>query len=181
MLKKILIGLAIVIVLGVVGIAALVMLAPTDFRVEREITINKPKDEVFAYAKMLKNQNEWGPWAKRDPAIALEFRGTDGTPGFTNIWKSQNPEVGEGEQEIKNIVDGERIDSQIRFKVPFESTADAAIITESIAPEQTRVKWSFAGSMPRPMNLFMLAVDMDSAGGKDFDDGLSSMKTILEK
>lgn len=181
MLKKILIAVGLIIVLGIVAIAAVVMMTPTDFRVEREVTINKPKAEVFAYAKMLKNQNDWGPWAKKDPAMKQEFVGTDGTVGFISKWDSTNDDVGAGEQEIKNIVEGERMETQLRFIKPFESYADSYLTTESVSNDQTKVKWGFTGAMPRPMNLMLVFVDMDKEVGKDFDEGLNTLKTILEK
>jgi hypothetical protein len=181
MLKKILIALGLLIVLGIGAIAALVMLSPTGFAVEREVTINKPKAEVFAYAKMLKNQNDWGPWFKKDPAMKQEFVGTDGNVGFISKWDSAKDDVGAGEQEIKKIVEGERIDTELRFLKPFESKADAYLTTESIDPNQTKVKWGFTGDMPRPLNLMLLVMDMDKEVGKDFNEGLNSLKTILEK
>ncbi|MBX3291150.1 MAG: SRPBCC family protein [Acidobacteria bacterium] len=178
MIKKILIGLVLVVV-GLVGLVAVVSLvSPTDFAVEREVVVNKPKDEVFAYAKLLKNQNDWGPWFKQDPAMMQEYTGTDGTPGFTSKWVSQ--EVGSGEQEIKRIVEGERIETELRFTAPFESKADCYITTEAVGENQTKVKWGFKSSMPRPMNLLTLVMDMDAAIGKDFEDGLASLKSILE-
>ena len=180
MIKKILLGLLALIVLLIGVIVVLAMTVSGDYRVEREITINKPKSEVFDYVKMLKNQNEWGPWAKRDPAIKLDFRGTDGTPGFVSAWKSEKEDVGSGEQEIKKVVEGERIDSELRFKEPFESTSNAYMTTEATGENQTRVKWGFTGTMPRPMNLMLLAVDMDKEIGKDFDEGLANLKRILE-
>ncbi len=181
MLKKILIALGLLIVLGIAAIAAAVFMTPTGFKVEREVTINKPKAEVFAYAKMLKHQNDWGPWAKKDPAMKQDYVGTDGTVGFIAKWDSQSQDVGAGEQEIKRIVEGERIDTELRFLKPFESKADAYLITESVSENQTKVKWGFTGDMPRPLNLMLLAMDMDKEVGKDFNEGLNSLKTILEK
>lgn len=180
MLKKILIGVAVLIVLLIAVVALAVALAPTDFAVEREIVINKPRAEVFEYAKILKNQNDWGPWYKRDPSMNQEFTGTDGNVGFTSKWTSRNPEVGSGEQEIKRIVPNERIDTQLRFKEPMASTADAHFITEDAGPNQTKVKWGFTGSMPRPFNLFPLVMNLDAAVGKDFEEGLTSLKQIME-
>jgi uncharacterized protein YndB with AHSA1/START domain len=180
MLKKILIGVGVLLVLLIAVVALAVALAPTDFAVEREFVINKPRAEVFEYAKNLKNQNEWGPWFKRDPAMNQEFTGTDGTVGFTSKWTSKNPEVGSGEQEIKRIVTNERIDTQLRFKEPMESNSDAYLTMEDGGANQTKVKWGFTGSMPRPFNLFPLVMDLDAAVGKDFEDGLASMKRILE-
>ena len=95
-------------------------------------------------------------------------------------WKSENADVGEGEQEIIRIVEGERIDTQLRFKEPMESTADAHLVTEATGQDATKVKWGFTTSMPRPMNVMMLAVDMDALIGKDFQEGLDNLKQILE-
>ena len=181
MIKKILIAILVIAVLLIGALAVLAFMAPTDFKVEREVTINKPKSEVFAYAKMLKNQNDWGPWFKKEPTMKQEFRGTDGTVGFTSYWNGTKQEVGEGEQEIKRIVEGERIDTELRFKRPFESKADAYLTTDAAAENQTKVKWGFSISMRRPMNLMLLVMDMDKEVGKDFGEGLASLKTILEK
>lgn len=180
MIKKILIALGLLIVLLVAGIAAAVFVAPTDFRVEREVTINKPRSDVFNYAKILKNQNEWGPWFKKEPTMKQEFRGTDGQPGFVIYWKGEGGETGEGEQEIKKIVEGERIDTELRFMQPFESKSDAWLTTEAAGENQTKVKWGISGSVPRPMNAMLLFFDMDAAVGKDFNEGLASLKTIME-
>lgn len=181
MFKKILIAVGALIVLFIVVGAILVVTTPADFKVEREVTINKPKAEVFAYIKYLKNQNDWGPWYKKDPAMTLRSRGTDGTVGYVATWSSTSDEVGAGEQEIKRIVEGERVDTELRFIRPFESKSDAYMITEAVSENQTKVRWGFNGSMPKPMNLVLLVMDMDKAVGNDFDEGLSTLKSILEK
>jgi Polyketide cyclase / dehydrase and lipid transport len=181
MIKKILIAILVIAVLLIGALAILAFMAPTDFKVEREITINKPKAEVFGYLKLIKNQSVWGPWFKKEPTMKQEFRGTDGTVGFTAYWNGTTDDVGEGEQEIKRIVEGERIDTELRFKRPFESKADAYLLTDAAGENQTKVKWGFSSSMPRPMNLMLLVMDMDKEVGKDFGEGLASLKTILEK
>ena len=180
MIKKILLAIVVLIVLFVVGVVVLAFSVSGDYKVEREVVINKPKAEVFAYLKVLKNQNEWGPWAKKDPNIKLDYKGTDGTPGFVSAWTSEHPEVGAGEQEIKKVVEGERVDTELRFKKPFESTSDAYLITEAVGENQTKVKWGFSGSMPKPLNLMLLMMDMDKEVGKDFDEGLANLKKKLE-
>jgi uncharacterized protein YndB with AHSA1/START domain len=181
MLRKILIGVLALIVLLVATVVILAFAVKTDLKVEREVTINRPKAEVFDYVKKLKNQNSWGPWHKKDPAMKQEFKGEDGFPGFVSSWKSENSEIGAGEQEIKKVAEGERLDTELRFKEPFESTADAYVITEAASPESTKVKWGFSSTMPRPFNVMCLVIDMDKAAGKDFEDGLSNLKRILEQ
>ena len=78
----------------------------------------------------------------------------------------------------------ERIDLreiELPLKRPFETTSDAYMITEAAGEGQTRVRWCFTGSMPKPMNLMLLVMDMDKAVGKDFEEGLASLKATLEK
>ena len=90
----------------VLAIAALLLLlaaiAPKNYNVSRSIEIKRPKGVVFEYLKFLKNQDEWSPWAKRDPNMEKKFTGTDGEVGGINYWKG-NKQVGEGEQEITKI------------------------------------------------------------------------------
>jgi len=162
---------------GCLLVAALLM--RKNFTVERDITINKPRTQVFHFLKYLKNQDRFSKWANIDPGMKKEYIGVDGTVGFVSKWESKNKDVGVGEQEIKKIVDGERIDYELRFKVPFEGTDPAYIMTENAGENQTRVKWGYVGKMPYPMNLCipMLTGMME----KDLDTGLTNLKTILEK
>lgn len=180
MIKKIIIALIILVVVLVGFVVVAAFVSPTDFKVERETTINKPQADVYNYAKLLRNQNEWGPWFKKEPTMKQEFRGTDGEVGFVVYWKGTSEEVGEGEQEIKKLTPNSRIDTELRFKLPFESKADAYMILEPAGERQTKVKWGFSSSMPRPMNLFLLVIDMDQAIGKDFAEGLAGLKSIME-
>ncbi len=180
MIKKLLIGVLGVVVFLVAVVAVAAFVAATEFRVERETVINKPQADIYNYTRFLKNQNEWGPWYKKEPSMKQEFRGTDGEVGFISYWKGTNEQVGEGEQEIKHLSPNSRIETQLRFTQPFASTADAYLILDPVNETQTKVRWGFTGSMPRPLNLFMLVMDMDKEVGKDFADGLASLKTIME-
>lgn len=152
-----------------------------DYAVEREITINIPKEEVFDYIKLLKNQDNFSKWATMDPAMVKTYKGTDGTVGFVSRWESKLDDVGTGEQEIKKIVEGERIDFELRFIAPFESISPAYMSTEAVSENQTKVKWGFNGRMKYPMNLMMLFMDFEKMIGDDLQTGLSNLKTQLEK
>lgn len=180
MIKKIIIALSAIVLLLIAVIVIASFATPTDLKVQRDITINKPKAEIYNYVKILKNQNEWGPWFKKEPTMKQEFRGTDGTVGFVSAWNGKSEEVGEGEQEIKKLVENERMETELRFKRPFESKADAFLTLASAGEDQTKVTWGFSTTMPRPLNLMTLVIDMDKEVGKDFAEGLSSLKTIME-
>ena len=147
----------------------------------REITINKPKEEVYNYLLLLKNHNKFSKWAVLDPNMETEFRGTDGTVGFVSTWNSTNKDVGKGEQEIIKIAPGERIDYELRFLKPFKSTNYAFISTETLTSSQTIVKWGFNGQMTYPFNFMRLFMNINDKIGNDFSIGLNNLKGILEK
>lgn len=72
---------------------------------EREIIINKPSEDVFSYVKLMRNQEEYNVWVRRDPNVKIVYQGLDGTAGFTSSWEG-NKQAGKGEQEIKEVKDG---------------------------------------------------------------------------
>ncbi len=176
-LKKIFAVIAIIIAIPLV----VALFVKKDYVVEREIIINKPKAEVFEYIKFLKNQDNYSKWNMMDPDMKKTYQGTDGTIGFISAWESKMENVGAGEQEIVNMIDGERIDTKLRFKVPFESQNDAYMITEDMSNNQTKVKWGFKGAFPYPFNLMGLFMDMEKAVGGDLEVGLQNLKNLLEK
>jgi hypothetical protein len=174
-----------ILVFTLIGLVILALLTAVfvkkEYSVEREIGIAKPKQNVFDYVKYLKNQGNFSVWAKIDPNMKQEFRGTDGTVGFISAWDSENPKAGKGEQEIKKIADGERIDYEIRFLKPMKSTDNAFLSFSAVNDSLTVVKWGFWGKIKYPMNLTLLFMDMDAMLGKDLEGGLNNLKTELEK
>ncbi len=152
-----------------------------EYKVDREIIIHKPKEVVYDYAKFLKNQDNYSVWMKIDPNVKKEYRGTDASVGFVSAWSSDNKDLGKGEQEILGIKDGERIDYELRFIEPFESTEKAYMSFESLDSAKVKVKWGFNGKMDYPMNLMMLFMDFETMIGKDLQDGLYELKSIMEK
>lgn len=175
-LKIILLVIAILIVIPLI----VALFVAKEYAVERYVEINKPKSEVFDYVKYLKNQDNFSKWASMDPNMKKEFKGEDATVGFISAWESTDKNVGKGEQEITGIVEGERIDYELRFIEPFESKEHAYMILESVSENQTKVIWGFKGKMPYPMNIMMLFMDFEKMIGTDFEVGLARLKEIME-
>lgn len=149
-----------------------------DHYVKREIIINAPLPKVFDFLKHLKNQDKFNKWAKADPDRNWEYKGTDGTVGFIISWNG-NKDVGEGEKEITNIIEGKRIETQIRFVRPMKTNADVIMETEAISDNQTKVSMSNAGTLSYPMNLMIPIVE--KMFPKDMDISLATLKSILEQ
>lgn len=173
-------GILVIILLLIVLILIIALFVKKDFASEKEVVINKPKAEVFNYIKQLKNQEYYSVWAKMDPGMKKEYKGTDGTEGFMYSWEG-NSKVGKGEQTIKKITDGQRVDFELHFIKPFESISPAYMTTEDISPTQTKVKWGMSGKMKYPFNIMGLFMNMGEMVGKDFQTGLDNLKVILEK
>ncbi len=169
----------------VITVIAILLIIPLfvsgDYRAEREVKVNRNVSEVFDYIKHLKNQDNYGVWAKKDPDMHKEFKGTDGTVGFISGWTSDKKDVGRGEQEITMIEQNKRIEMELRFYEPFESTDFGYLTTEAINDSTTIVKWGFYGKMKYPMNAMMLFMDMEDMIGTDLQSGLNNLKVILEK
>ncbi|MBI2419065.1 MAG: SRPBCC family protein [Ignavibacteriales bacterium] len=175
--KKILIVIAIIIAVPLI----VALFVKKGYTVTREVVINKPNKEVFEFVKYLQNQNKYSKWVLIDPEMKKTFSGTDGTPGFVSAWSSDNKDVGKGEQEIKKVTEGSRIDYEIRFIEPFTSTSPAYMSTSAISENQTKVTWSFTGDVPYPMNLMYLMMDFEKLIGDDLVTGLTNLKILLEK
>ena len=177
MWKKLVVGISVLISLPF--IAALFI--KHDYAVTTAITINRPVSEVFDYVVHLKNQENFSVWAKIDPKTKKSYLGTDAQVGFVSMWESDNPDVGVGEQEIKHIIPGERIDFELRFFSPFEATEPAFMTTKPLGTAQTLVTWGFSGHMDYPSNLMFLFMDFEEMIGNDLQQGLINLKAILEQ
>lgn len=167
------------------AVVALVLLIPAftkkDYTVERSVVIAQPKAEVFAYLKLLKNQDNFSVWANMDKNMRKSYSGTDGSVGFISSWDSKDNQVGAGDQEIKKILPGERVDYELRFLRPMKATNQAYMKVESTGDKQTKIFWGFHAKTPYPFNLMLLFFDAEKMIGKAFDEGLVNLKKILEK
>ena len=169
------------IILVIIAIPLIIALfVQKEYNIVREVVIDKSVTEVFDYIKHLKNQDSYSKWATMDPNMKKTYTGTDAEVGFISAWESTDKNVGVGEQEIKKITENERIDFELRFHKPFKAVHTAYMKTEKISDNQTKVHWSFEGSMKYPMNLMMLFMNFDKMIGDDLATGLSRLKDNLE-
>ena len=171
--KIILVVLALIALILVVG-----LFIPNDYTVSVSTTINKPKQVVFDYVKLVKNQEKYSVWVMQDPNVVMDYQGTDGTVGFKASWNSKDDNVGEGSQQI-TAVTADRIDVDLHFVRPMEGESKAATIVEAVSDTETKVTAEFYGHSNYPMNL------MNFVGAKFIKDAetenLANLKKILEK
>lgn len=167
LLKKILF-----VVLGIIALILITaLIAPKEFSGQSEITIQKPKQEVYNYIKFLKNQENYGIWHRLDPNMKVREEGVDGMVGFTYKWQSDNRMVGNGRQVITKLIEGESMESALYIE-DFEEPAKSLITLTEQSPNQTLVQWQVVGKSPYPFNIMNLFFNMD----KDFETGLINLK-----
>src|ERR1700712_1478732 len=175
-------NIIITILLIIAGIIALVLiialLKRKEHYVKREIIINAPRQKIFDYLKLLKNQDKFNKHAMADANRNFEYKGTDGTVGFVIAWKG-NKDAGEGEKEIIELIEGKRIETEIRFVKPMVTSARIVMELESLTDNQTKVTWSNAGAFTYPINIMIPMMEKHVA--KDMDSSLAALKEILEK
>jgi len=175
-------NIILIILLVLVGIIALLLFIglfmKKEHYVNREIIINAPRQKVSDYLELLKNQDEFNKHAMAGPDRKREFKGTDGTVGYIYSW-SGDKNAGVGEKEIMNIIEGRRIEMEIRFVKPMRAISAITMETESLPDHQTKVSWSNAGILKYPVNIMIPMMEKHVA--KDMDISLSTLKNILEK
>ncbi len=174
MLKKILIAVAAVLV----ALLVLIATRPATYRVERSVTVAAPAAVAFPYANDFKRFITWSPWQKLDPALETTFSGPKEGTGSVYEWQG-NEDVGEGRMTIVESAPTEHVKYKLEFIKPFASVAATTI---SFAPEAggTKVTWAMEGENSFVSKAFSLFMNMDQMIGKDFEAGLSNLKTLAE-
>ncbi len=174
MLTYILLGLAALVVLFVI----IVSLRPADFRYTRTATIAAPPAKVFAQVNDFHNWEAWSPWAKRDPNCQTSYAGPPTGEGAKFAWDG-NKEVGAGNMTIIESTPDKKIVIKLEFLKPFKAI-NTAEFTFAPAGEQTQVSWSMFGKNNFMGKAFGLVVNCDKMIGQDFEQGLASMKSVVE-
>lgn len=177
MLKKIALGVGLVVAAVVVGVLALVSRQPDSFHVDRTKMISAPPEVVFAQVNDLRAWSSWSPWEKLDPDQSKTFSGPDTGTGSSLEW-SGNDQVGRGRMTIVESVPPERVEIKLEFIEPFESESATAFDLEPVGDHQTRVTWSMDGDVDLMMKVFGLFMSFEDAIGADYEKGLSNLNRV---
>ncbi|MBL7722141.1 MAG: SRPBCC family protein [Chitinophagaceae bacterium] len=160
--------------------AALSFLLPTSQKIERSEIINAPAKIIYQYLVKLENFNKFSVWSQQDSAAIYTINGTDGTVGAYSSWTG-SPEIsGEGKIEITALEQDRKVEHKLHFTQPKEGNA-SSVFTLNENNGLTTITWSFEMATPRPWNIFNLFYSMDKQMGKDFEQGLATLKSSVEQ
>ncbi|MEC5166313.1 hypothetical protein RCH18_002052 [Flavobacterium sp. PL11] len=170
-------------VILIIAIAVIVLgsYLKNDYLIVREIRINKPKQQIFNYIKLLRNQNEYSYYNRKDPNAVKSYSGIDGEVGFTYSWSSKINSIGTGTQTISKIVEGEEMCCNIKFTKPLPLKSIAIIALTAINENETKVTWTFSSFYNFPLNIIIYFVDLEKLIGEDIASSLVTLKENLER
>lgn len=171
--------LLVVVLLAVAGVLGYATTKPDQFRVERSIAIKAPAEKIFPHINNFHQWEAWSPYEKLDPAMKRTFSGAESGVGAAYAWEGNN-EVGSGQMEILESVPSSHIKIKLDFLKPMVGH-DVAEFTIAQQGDISTVTWAMSGPAAYIMKVMGVFMDMDHMIGKDFETGLSSLKTLTEQ
>ena len=171
------------IVVGIVvlGLAALMMSAPSRNHVESSIIINASTASIYKEANSFKNFTAWSPWAKLDPAALFSYEGPESGVGSKTTW--EGPGFGKGHQEIVESVEN----TSVKSRLSFDGSRGAYISEIKLEPVDggTKVTWTYDSDFSQARGMggsFGKVLEMFIAGEiqNRFGMALQDLKEVIE-
>jgi effector-binding domain-containing protein len=149
---------------------------PRNIRVERSVSIARPASLIYATVNSFQLFPKWSPWQSLDPNMRQTTEGAREGVGAKLVW-SGNDKVGSGTQVITASTPNRSIASDIDFGKMGVAKSNIVLVPQE---SSTRVTWTLdvdmgAGPIGRYFGLLM-----DGMIGKDYEKGLSKLKTLVE-
>lgn len=175
MLKKVLIGVAVL----VLGVVVVISMQPAEFKLERSAVVSAAPEHAFAQVNDFHQWAKWSPWDNVEgDNLKRTFGGPEtGGVGATYAWVGDK--TGEGNMKITESKPAEHIKIDLNFTKPMT----ASNITEfhfAKEGEGTKITWTMSGKHDFMGKAFGLVMNMDKMVGGDFEKGLAGIKTQAE-
>lgn len=146
-------------------------------KVERSIDIAASDEAIKATLYDFKIFHEkWSPYTKMDPQMKTSYEGNPGEAGYKLSWESDKKEVGKGSLTY-NYTNGDTVANTLHFE-DYGDSKNYFIVKNN--DSTCNVTWGMLSTTPfmfRGMALFM---NMDKMIGTDFEDGLKTLKALIE-
>lgn len=171
--QRTLLGLAAFVVL----FAGIGFLLPREVIVERSVHIEAPAATVYTLVNGFVHFNAWSPWAKRDPATHYAYSGPRTGVGAVMEWRSDNPDVGSGRQEIIESVAYEQVVNRLDL-----GDMGTALTSFWLKPAEngTQVTWRFETDLGSDIVARWFGLVFDRLIGADYEQGLAALKALAE-
>ena len=148
------------------------------FDIARSTTVRADPGRVHALVDDFHRWTAWSPWEDVDPGLLRTYAGPDAGVGAHYAW-SGNRKAGAGRMEITDASAPHRIDIDLAFEKPFKARNDLRFVLTREGGG-TLVTWTMHGKKTFATKVMGLFTSMDSMVGKDFEKGLSRLKSVTE-
>lgn len=168
-----------IVVIFTAMILAYAAMQPDTFRIERSISISASPDKIFPHINDFHQWEAWSPWEKIDTEIQRNYRGAERGKGAIYEWQG-NKDIGQGRMEIIQSIPPENLVIALHFMQPFEAQNTVEFILQN-RDKTTTVTQAMYGPSPFISKLMGLFFNMDKMVGEKYEEGLASLKAIVEK
>ncbi|TJY62327.1 hypothetical protein E4T66_08920 [Sinimarinibacterium sp. CAU 1509] len=175
---KVLKWLLIVVVALLVGVIGAGFVLPDTAHVERSVVINARPATVYTVLNGFRQFDKWSPWAGLDPNATYTVEGPLMGVGAKQSWRSDDPSVGAGSQEILESVPNQKIVMALVFE-GFASENRASYLLQPEG-EATRLLWTYDSTFHGNLLGRYFGLMMDGMLGPDYERGLVALKTLVE-
>lgn len=153
--------------------------ASKEFNISRTVVINRPKEEVYNFVRQLKKEHSWMPWFANEYKGKLKYKGEDGKLDAMLYWKGHK-HFYEGTQKIIKLNQGKLIETRFLIVKPFRLVLLEYKGLKEIDENKTKMVWGIRGGLGFPLSVMALIHPVDKAYGKDLEEGLKNIKSVLE-
>ena len=168
-------------ILVVAGVLATVFLVgaalmPSAYKVERAITINAPAGKIYPLIAAPRAWPAWAIWFERERDMKVSFSGAESGQGAKWQWSSKE---GSGQMEFTRAEPGKVVEYTLAF--PEMGMRSTGALTLAPAGNATRLSWTNEGDVGKNPVMRWFVPFLDGMIGKDYEDGMSRLKALVEK
>jgi hypothetical protein len=147
--------------------------------IEKAVTVNGTKQEVFEMVSNLKNFPKWSPFLVQDPEQKYEFKGTEGQVGSQYHWVGyKGKDV--GYQEIVKLDTFNYIGKKCDIQKPFVAQPTFEYyLTETANGIEVKEKFNLTSSTGSAFFLWLFGAKAEME--KTNQQGLDLLKKAVEK
>lgn len=174
MLKKLVVAFVLFVVLFVVVGFAL----SKDYEFSRKVTIQAPPERVHELVGDLRRWDDWTPWKKADPTVAVTFGPTTTGVGASQTWTGKD---GDGRLTFAQCDPRTGITYDMAFINDGQEMPSKGWVKYTPAGAATDVEWGMRGTMDMPVIGGYFATLMGPMmAGPMFEQGLADLKAKAE-
>lgn len=151
----------------------------SNFLVERSTVISASPEKIHSLLDNFHNWQSWSPWEGADPELKRTYTGPEAGVGASYAW-SGNRKAGAGNMTITDSKPGQIVVLDLVFSKPFKAQ-NVTTFTIDPGAHGSEVTWTMTGQNNLLFSLIGKIFPMDKVVGKDFEKGLTQLKTQAEK